>query len=224
MNDRFEALASLLNERYSCRAYRPEPVPRETIARIVALAQRTPSWCNAQPWQVVIAGHDATARLRERLLEHVRTHQPKPDYVWPLEYRGIYQQRRRECGFQLYQAVGVQRGDRAAGERQQRENFRFFGAPHVAIVSSDAPLGTYGAVDCGAYASNFVLAARALGIAAIAQAALAAYPDFWRAELGLAADRHIVCGISFGYEDAGHAANSYRTSRAEVDSAVTWLD
>ena len=48
-------LEELLSERYSCRAFRPEPVPRPTIERILTAAQKTASWCNSQPWQVVIA-------------------------------------------------------------------------------------------------------------------------------------------------------------------------
>jgi hypothetical protein len=75
------------------------------------------------------------------------------------------------------------------------ENFCLFGAPHVAIVTTDRALGTYGAVDCGAYVANFALAARSLGVAVIAQAALAAYPAFWREQLDLSEDRLVVCGI-----------------------------
>src|SRR5690606_25140033 len=120
--------------------------------------------------------------------------------------------------------VGVKRGDRAAAARQALENYRLFGAPHVAIVTSDEALGVYGAVDCGAWVANFLLAAESLGVAAIPQAALAAYPDFIRAHFGLGPDRLVVCGISFGYEDKSHPANSYRTSRASLDEAVTWLD
>ncbi len=217
--DGFEAL---LRGRYSCRAFRPDPVPRETIDRFAAIAQRTPSWCNSQPWQLAVASAPTTERLRARLLDYIRWHPASPDFTWPLKYRGVYQQRRRECGLQLYQAVGVERGDRDAAEQQRLENFRFFGAPHVAIVSSEAPLGTYGAIDCGAYVNNLMLAARALGVAAIAQAALAAYPDFWRAELDLTADRYVVCGLSIGYEDADHSANAFRTSRADLGAVVTW--
>ena len=215
-------LEALLRERYSCRGFKPDPVPRETIERFAAVAQRTPSWCNSQPWQLAVASAPTTERIRARLLDHVRSYPAAPDFIWPLEYRGIYQQRRRECGLQLYQAVGVERGDRDAAERQRLENFRFFGAPHVAIVSTEAPLGTYGAIDCGAYVNNLMLAARAIGVAAIAQAALAAYPDFWRAEFGLTADRYVVCGLSIGYEDAGHPANAFRTPRADLGSVVTW--
>ena len=221
---RVEALEDLLEERYSCRGYLAEPVERETIERIVAIAQRTASWCNAQPWQVDIANGATTDRLRDALCEHIASHPAKPDFEWPAEYRGIYQERRRECGLRLYEAVGVERGDRAAGERQRLENFRFFGAPHVAIVTTDAKLGIYGAIDCGAWVAAFMLAARGLGVAAIAQAAVAAYPDFWRGQLGLGADRLVVCGISFGREDAQHPANRFRTSRAPLDQVVRWVD
>ena len=45
----FDTLSTLLHTRYSCRAFVPEPLPRSTIEAILAAAQRTASWCNAQP-------------------------------------------------------------------------------------------------------------------------------------------------------------------------------
>src|SRR3546814_16328502 len=82
--------------------------------------------------------------------------------------------RRRECGLQLYDAVGVAHGDRAASGAQAARNFVLLDAPHVAIVTSRRELGGYGAVDCGADVGTFLLAAQAPGVAAIPQAALAA--------------------------------------------------
>lgn len=204
-----EVLADLLRERYSCRGFLPYPVSRTTIETILGIAQRTASWCNSQLWQTSIASGEALLRLREELLQHVRANASQPDFPWPSGYHGAYKERRRECGLQLYQSVGIAAGDRQAGELPRLENFRFFGAPHVAIISTDRELGTYGAIDCGAYVANFVTAAHALGIASIAQAALAAYPDFWRTHLERGADRLIVCGISFGYEDPDHPANGF---------------
>ena len=217
-----DSYARLLAERYSCRGFLPQPVPRETIVRILELAQRTASWCNSQPWKLVITSGAATARFREALLAHARQNKPSPDFPFPREYLGVYLERRRECGFQLYDAVGVRRGDREAGARQGLENFRLFGAPHAAIVTTDEALGIYGAIDCGAYVSNFMLAARSFGVASIAQAALGAHPAFTRAHFGLPPDRLVVCGISFGYEDPAHPANRFRTRRAPVEDAVEW--
>src|SRR3546814_12588892 len=43
-------LHDLHRGRFSCRAYRPEPVPRGPTARILALAARPPAWLNGPPW------------------------------------------------------------------------------------------------------------------------------------------------------------------------------
>jgi nitroreductase len=199
-------------------------VPRPAIERILELAQRTASWCNAQPWQVIVTSGAATERFRDAMYGHASSTPAASDIPFPREYRGVYLARRRECGFQLYDSVGIRRGDREASARQGMENFRLFGAPHVAILTTDEALGVYGAVDCGAWVSNFCLAARSLGVATIAQAALASHSKFVRSHFGIGDERLVVCGISFGYEDASHPANSFRTRRAPLSEAVTWLD
>jgi nitroreductase len=224
LDSEFAALDRVLAARHSCRGFRPEPVPRPIIEKMLRAAQRTASWCNAQPWHLLITSGGATERFRRGLMEHVATAAPQPDFPFPREYRGVYLQRRRECGFQLYDSVGIARGDRDASGRQARENFRLFGAPHVAIVTTDEALGIYGVLDCGAYVSTFMLAAASLGVASIAQASIAAQAGFVRAHFGIPEDRRIVCAVSFGYEDAEHPANAFRTSRAAPHEAVTWCD
>ena len=57
--DRIGVIEELLNERYSVRAFLSQPVPRDTIDRLLIAAQRTASWCNSQPWQVIIASGEA---------------------------------------------------------------------------------------------------------------------------------------------------------------------
>ncbi|GGC52581.1 nitroreductase [Chelatococcus reniformis] len=219
-----ETLEGLLNRRYSCRGFRPEPVGRPVIERMLTLAQRTASWCNAQPWKVIVTSGAETERFRTGLAAYAAANAPKPDIPAPREYRGVYQERRRECGFQLYESVGIARGDRAGSTVQAMENFRLFGAPHAAIITSDEALGPYGAVDCGAFVSTFCLAATSLGVATIAQAALASHSPFIREFFALPPDRLIVCGISFGYADDAHPANGFRTTRAKLPEVVTWAE
>jgi len=218
------AFEHLLQERYSCRAFLSRQVDSATITRILEIAQRTPSWCNSQPWQAVITRGAGTERFREALFEYAAGRKPEPDFAFPREYRGVYLARRRACGFQLYESVGIARGDREASARQTMENFRLFGAPHAMIVTTDEALGVYGVLDCGAWVNNFMLAARSLGVASIAQAALGAHPEFVRAHFGLPADRLVVCGMSFGFEDVVNPVNRFRTGRAAVDEVITWAD
>ena len=218
-------LDGLLRARHSCRAFLDNPVDRGTIERLLTLAQRTPSWCNTQPWQVILTSGDATRRLAAGLSDQAASGVPEqPDIAFPPAYRGIYLDRRRVCGFQLYGALGIERGDRAAYAAQANQNFRFFGAPHFALITTAAELGTYGALDCGGYVSVFLLAAQSLGLATIPQAAVASYSPWLRQHFALPADRLVVCGISFGYEDTDQEANSFRTERAELTETVQWRE
>jgi nitroreductase len=222
--DRIGVLEELLGERYSVRAFLPQPVQRETIEHVLTTAQRTASWCNSQPWQVIIASGEAKEAFRRLVYAEAASGAPHDsDFPFPREYLGVYLDRRRESGFQLYNTLGIPRGDKAAYAKQALENYNFFGAPHVAIIHTDEPLGVYGAIDCGAYVSNFMLAAQALGLGTIPQAALARHSGLIRKHFGLGEDRRVVCGISFGYADREHKANSYRTTRANISDTVTFV-
>jgi nitroreductase len=221
-----ELLERLARQRWSCRAYRPGQVPHDVIVRLLQLAQRAPSWCNTQPWEVILTEGEGTERFRAALSAHAREQGPNlaPDLPMPQRYTGVHLERRRESGWQLYEAVGIARGDREASAQQALKNFELFGAPHAAVITVDASQGAYGVLDTGVYVGNFLLAAQSLGLGAIPQAALATYAAFIREYFGIRADRAVLIGISFGYPDPGHPANSYRTNRAPLDQVVHWIN
>ncbi|KUP94293.1 nitroreductase [Tritonibacter horizontis] len=221
-NSALNELDHLLSTRHSCRGFKPDPVPRAVITQILEAARKVPSWCNAQPWQLTLTSGAETDRLRQALSEAALTDSHQPDLAFPTGYSGPYQARRRSCGWALYEAVGVQRGDRAGSARQMMENFTLFGAPHCAILSSPAELGPYGAMDCGGFVTAFSLAAQALGVATIPQAAVASYAPMLHDLFDIPQDRLILCAISFGYEDEAHPANGFRTSRAEPEEFTDW--
>ncbi|MCB1368691.1 MAG: nitroreductase [Rhodobacteraceae bacterium] len=217
-----DALDALMRARHSSRAFLPDQVPDAVIARIVEVAQRVPSWCNAQPWQLIVTRGEGTEAFRKRMIEAAESGLWGHELDAPKSYDGIYRDRRSDCGWQLYDAVGVKKGDRAGSARQMFENFRLFGAPHTAIVTSDRALGTYGAIDCGAFVTGFTLAAEAAGVGSIPQAAIAGLSAAVRDYFQIPEDRVIVCAISFGYEDKAHPANMFRTSRATPDEVIDW--
>jgi nitroreductase len=225
-----QAFARLVRDRHSCRGFRPDPAPHATIETMLAIAQGAASWCNSQPWQAIVTEGAATERFREALYAHaIRMAGPDggapaeaPDFAFPARYAGIYKARQRATGWALYESVGVAHGDRKGSARQMLENFQLFGAPHVMIITAEADLGVYGAIDCGAYVAHVLLAAQSLGLAAIAQAALASVADFVRDYFALPAERKVVCGVSFGYADPSHPANGFRTTRAALDQTVRY--
>jgi nitroreductase len=224
-------LSRLVSARRSCRGFLPDAVPPDTITAMLQIAQGTASWCNSQPWQAIVTSGDATQRFRAALYAHAtggnwadQTGRPEqPDFAFPERYVGVYKQRQRETGWALYHSVGVAHGDRAGSGRQMLENFRLFGAPHVMIITTESDLGVYGAIDCGAYVAHVMLAAQSLGIATIAQAALAGVAPFVRDHFAIPANRKVVCGISFGFADPAHPANAFRTTRAPLDEVISFV-
>lgn len=221
MSDDMDVLERLLAERWSCRGYLEQQVDRATIERLLTAAQRTPSWCNTQPWEVAVFSGDAMTDLRGAFATDQRF---TSDIDFPPAYEGVLADRRRESGWQLYEAVGVAKGDREGSALQMFRNFDFFGAPHVAVVSAPTSLGVYGVADCGLYVQTFLLAAQALGLGAVAQAAVATKSELLHERLGWGDDRQVVCGISFGHPDPEHPTNSYRTNRVPLAESVTFLD
>src|SRR5258705_6831717 len=77
VEERIGVLEELLSERYSCRAFLPQPVPRATIERVLTAAQRTASWCNSQPWQVVVASGAAKERFRAAIYAEASSGAPE---------------------------------------------------------------------------------------------------------------------------------------------------
>ena len=65
--DPIAILEELMAARFSCRSFRIDAVPRATIERILTAAQKTASWCNSQPWQVLIVSGEAKERFRKAI-------------------------------------------------------------------------------------------------------------------------------------------------------------
>lgn len=226
LTDDAAALKRLMQTRWSCRAFRPDPVAPDVIETIVDTARHAASWNNTQPWQLLVTRGAATERFRNAMIVEVREGggRPAPDFDWPLSYPDELGDRRRACGYALYEAAGIARKDYDARARQSMRNYELFDAPHVAILHVPRVLGAYGAVDAGGFLTAFMLAATAQGVATIAQAALAAYPALVRSHFGLEDDRLILCAISFGYPDTDDAVNSYRTERVSVSEILSFRD
>lgn len=219
----FQVLDRLSAERSSCRAFEPAALPQELIADLLRVAGRTASWCNSQPWHVVVTDRDETNALRTRLLGALeRGEENGYDVDPPATYTGVFRDRRRAAGFALYDSVGIARDDRAARGELALHNFRFFDAPHVVVVSAEAALGPYALVDCGGFVSSLLLAAHSAGVAAIAQGATAGFSPLLHEHLGIPDEHHVICTVALGYPVEAHPANQCRTERADLSELVSW--
>ena len=217
-----EQLSRIWGERASRRAFRPEPIPRETLSALFGAAQRAPSWCNVQPWRVAVTEPPKTGELSAALVAAARSSLPHAEVPFPLDYPPPYKQHRVACGVALYQAMGVARDDKAGRYDAWLRNYALFDAPHVAIVACDKRLGPYAYVDVGVWLGYVLTAAAALGIDTCPMASVAAYPEPLRKLLPIADTDTILFGLALGHADDAAAANRCRTTREPIEANVTF--
>ncbi len=207
--------------RRSVRGFQPTPVPEAVLREVFALAQRAPSNCNIQPWRVMVASGAARDRLRQAMIERIRSGVPPcPDFDYPPRFEGDYRRRQVECAAALYGQMGIVRDDMEGRRRASLRNFEFFDAPHVAFIGMRREFGATVALDVGIYLQTLMLTMTARGIACCPQGSMRSYPDLVRREFGLGDEIGILVGLSFGYEDPSVPANRTRTTRADLAEAV----
>ncbi len=209
--------------RASKRAFRPEPIARDTLVRMFAAAQQAPSWCNVQPWRVVVTEPPKTGELAAAMVAAARSGLPHADVPFPLDYPPPYNQHRVACGVALYQAMGVARDDKAGRYDAWLRNYAFFDAPHVAVVACDRRLGPYAYVDVGVWLGFVLTAATALGVDTCPMASVAAYPTALRAQLPIAETDTILFGLALGHADDAAPANRCHTTREPVEANVVFV-
>ena len=58
-------LFEAIEKRHSVRAFRPDPIPREMLERLITAAAMAPSAMNEQPWRFYVTTGDTRARVGE---------------------------------------------------------------------------------------------------------------------------------------------------------------
>lgn len=214
------SLKELLNQRHSCRAFLPTPVPREDIETLLNAARRAPSGANLQPGMFhVYTGHPLR-QLTEELSRYSETHPAEPlqyDY-FPQPMPQFLKQRQREAGYALYQALGIEKRDIAGRRRQFSANYRFFDAPVGIVVTINNDMGAGCYMDLGMSLMSLFLAATELGYGSCGIGALAYYGQYVHQYLELPNHQQVVCGIALGRPKSDAPVNGFRTQREPLDN------
>jgi nitroreductase len=212
--------------RHCYRAFLPQPVPRELIARILRIAGRAPSGSNIQPWKVWVldgAVKEAVSRELVDLYDAGKVDQREYNY-YPERWREPYLARRRACGWGLYGLLGIGRGEKAKMHAQHRRNFLFFDAPVGLIFSIDRDLEQGSWLDHGMFLQSIMIAARPFGLETCPQAAFLEFSHVLQRRLAIPAEQTIVCGMALGYPDPSDKVNTFTPERIGVEELVTWVE
>ncbi len=215
-----------ITSRRSMRRFLPDPVKRETVEHLLAVASRAPSGTNIQPWKVYVVAGEAKAGLTKAILEAYdgdEKYEREYNY-YPLEFTEIHLARRRKVGWDLYCLLGIEKGDKEKMHAQHARNFMFFDAPVglMFTIARDLQIGSW--LDFGMFLQNIMVAARGLGLHTCPQAAFANYHGIIREQLGISEDEVIICGMSMGTADPDAIENTLVTEREPVEGFATFID
>jgi nitroreductase len=206
----------LIRGRRSTRAFRPTPVPEETLRKIFSLAGAAPSNSNAQPWQVEVVSGPTRDALGAALQAAHREGKRSVDFPYSEDiYAPVHQRRRAAAGASLYGALGIGLEDHDKRGAYDAESLGFYGAPHVALLFAPDTAEARLAADVGMYGQTLLLAMTAHGVASCPQGLLSFYADTVRDVLGIGGGK-LLFGISFGYADADAPVNRITVGRESL--------
>lgn len=215
-----------ITERRSFRAFKDQPVPPETLRRILDVARFSPSSTNMQPWKVFVVTGQKKAELDQQLLKAFDEQRPaEPEMTAYLkEWTEPYKSRRFQTGMALYEAVGIGRDDKDKRIAQARKNFNAFGAPAALFFAMESHLEDGSLFDMGMFYQSVMLAAVGEGLETCPEASLIAWPDMLRNFFGVGTELRFLSGLALGFADYDDPVNQYQLDRADVDQFTTWLD
>jgi nitroreductase len=122
-NSTYETLLKLVKMRQSVRKFRPDPIPEDTINKILEVARWAMSGANSQPWEfVVVTDPEIKKQLRDAYSEY------NTDFIFWME-----QQREYNLRHPSYQV----KNDPHESLRFNKAKANWHQAPAVIVVLGD---------------------------------------------------------------------------------------
>jgi nitroreductase len=223
------AVDAAITTRRSLRAFLPRPVPRQTIEDILAVASRSPSGTNTQPWKVYVLTGDAKTELSRKIMAahddpaERATHTEEYAY-YPTEWKSPFIDRRRKVGWDLYGLLGIGKTDKVRMHAQHGRNYDFFDAPVGLMFTIDRIMRQGSWLDYGMFLQSVMVAARGRGLDTCPQAAFMQFHRIITAHIGAPDNEQVVCGMSLGYADPDAIENMLVTERDPVSTFTRFIE
>ena len=211
--------------RMSIRKFKPDSVSRDILEDVIKTAQRSPSYKNSQPWELIILSGQKKAELTKILTDLLeKKEEANPDIAKPSGWPAEIEARIKDNLEKRSKAYGIDLADPESIIKSKKANYRFYGAPHCIFLFQDASLNEWSIFDMGIFTQSIMLAANARGLGTVPQAYLIDYSSQVRKFLGIPESKRLVLGMSIGYPENDDRINSFRTERVDVNQILRWIE
>ena len=212
-----------IQARKSIRGFKPEPVPKGILEKVIDTACRSPSTANTQPWEITVVTGEVLDNIRKGNIEMLTSGAtPEADLSYG-PYEDKYRQRQVDVAIQLYGLMGIAREDKEKRAEWWQRGFRFFDAPVAIILSIDRSLkGITPLIDLGLFAQTICLTALNYGLGTCIEMQGIMFSEIARKFTYIPESKRIITSIAIGYPDWDFPANKLESKRAPIEDFVTW--
>lgn len=213
-----EAVAS----RRTVRDFTDQPVPYETILRVMDRARLSPSGSNYQPWEAAILTGEPLAALRAKMAVSP-PQQPMEYLIEPPDVPAEYPARLAETMAKQYDALGIGRDDKDGRMTAIMRNVVSFGAPVLLLCYLPRVMGPPQWSDMGMWLQTIMLLLREEGLDSCPQEFLSIYGRLIKEHIGVSDETHIFfCGMGIGYR-AETPVNAFARTRVPLERQVRFV-
>ncbi len=215
---------AILN-RKSIRDFKPDPVPKEILMKILEVACRAPSAENSQPWEFIVITGDILEKIRQANIQMLNSGAPvHPDLGqkgWPPG--SVYRRRQVEIAKQIFQRMEIPREDMEKRAQWMERGFRYFNAPAVIIVAADRSLPKHRPLfDIGGVTQTICLAALEFDLGTCIANQGIMYPDVLSRIANIPESKRVEIAIAIGYPNRDFPANTVTSPREPVNNITIW--
>jgi len=215
-------LLKVIKERRSIRAFKPDPVPKQTIEEILRLAILAPSAINLQPWELIVVSGEERERLSRRLIKAYREKQIScgPGNVKPLPKtfakRGA---KTLESMNPFFEEMGVD-----PNQFINEGSCNFYGAPTAILICIDDSFPNARLVDIGLILGYLLLIAHEFGLSTCPIGLITAYNDEIKDLLNIPENKNVAIGVAIGYPDLDIPIARFKSQRDDLEKFIRWIE
>jgi len=215
-------LLKAIKARKSIRAFKSDPVPKETVEEILRLSIHAPSAINLQPWEFIVVTGEERERLSRRLLKAYKEKQIacSPGNVKPLpKTYGKRGAKTLELMKPFFEEMKVD-----INQYINEGSCNFYGAPVAILLCLDDSFPHARLVDMGIALGYLVLVAHEFGLATCPIGLILAYENEIKDLLNIPENKNVAIGVALGYPNPEVPINRFKSHRDDFKKFVRWIE
>jgi nitroreductase len=216
-----------INMRKSVRAFKPDPITKAVLEKVLTTAVRAPSAINSQPWEFVVATGEKLQAYKDLSIAKLNAREAMDLVLYPGnalgDLRTISPERTIGATARTLEVMGIMRDDKVKRAEWAKQGLGFFGAPAVIFLLLDKKYANSAYFDLGMVSYGICLAALDAGLGTIIMVQGVAYGQALRSTLGIPESKNIIVSIAIGYPDLMHPTSQVRSEREPLAINTTWV-